>query len=214
MPSPLCRWLSLELFFHLPVCKPTDHTHLPSSCWWSQYPTTKCNIHMTVQKWAILALPRCISIFFFFLWSWKQGSITGNHIHARKGTATPLSSLSTATFMPQDCVLPFYLCSYTAFSKRASRDSPSATYKLQRAQLGCRAMQFNSLLPMFPESEFCCVCALKWQKRHLLNSWSTVSPSVSTLSILGNEFIVGIFIKQHISSHRCRGCAESKTSQS
>ena len=38
VPSSFCRWLSLTLFFHLPVCKPTDHTHLPSSCWRSQYP--------------------------------------------------------------------------------------------------------------------------------------------------------------------------------
>lgn len=40
VPSSFCRWLSLTLFFHLPACKPTDHTRLPSSCWRSQYPTT------------------------------------------------------------------------------------------------------------------------------------------------------------------------------
>lgn len=145
---PFCSWLSLTLLFHLPSVNP-QATHI------SYLAANDLTIHMTVQKWGVLAFSRYISTLFFFQ-LWKQNSIMGIHMRTQRDSHSPV--ISHRSHNHATCsVSSLHLCSYTAFSRRASKSSLSAAHKFQRTQLVYWAVQLNSMFPIFPKSEFCCV---------------------------------------------------------
>lgn len=147
MTFPFYSWLSLTLFFQLPSVNP-QATHI------SYLAANDLTIHMTVQKWGVLAFSKYISTFFFFNCENRSQSWVFTCIHRH----SPSPVISHHSHNHATCSLSsFHLWSYTAFSRRASRSSLSAAHKFQRTQLVYWAVQLNCLFPIFPKSEFSCV---------------------------------------------------------
>lgn len=157
MTLPFCSWLSLTPFFHLPSVNP-QATHI--SC----LAVDDLTIHMTVQKWGILASPRCISTFFFFSCENRSQSWVFTCI-SRETQPLPFHF----SLQPQPChmlhiILPPLLIH--CLQQKSLQGLPISCTQ-DPEDTGYQAVQLNSLFPIFPKSEFCHVHVLERQETWL-----------------------------------------------